>query len=372
METCMKISKVGICANFDDESEQVRRHHCMRRTCQACWPAWASRLSIRAAERIEAYTRLSKIKERLRHFVFSPPQAASIELLGTPGGYEKLRTRCYDMLRRTGMTAGTVVFHPYRVSADGKEMFRIAKKIDAGVAKHGIWSFLKRYGLVNSPCVYASPHFHIIGYGFLVRSDNFFASTGWVYKSIRTVVGRFDCKRVLFYQLSHAGVFGNAQSITYFGGISYRRMHCRVVKRTREPVLCPVCGGAVNECSGWRQDVFFDEDLGYLSWDLTWLDNDIHDPRVCDPNFPLTYSVVKRVYWMSTSKGEYWMVGHSDEYVELSRGENPMRACVPHVSLALNPHREHAFDWSHRVWIDDEGCEVGDTPPSGYGGTLIR
>ena len=84
-----------------------------------------------------------------------------------------------------------------------------------------------------------SPHFHLIVYGKVTNTTEFYnKSGGWFIKNkgdLKTEIDIFNCVR---YMLSHAGIKKGSHSIRYLGDISYRKL-----KVEKEPPSnqCPYC-----------------------------------------------------------------------------------------------------------------------------------
>jgi hypothetical protein len=145
------------------------------------------------------------------HVIVSPPKS----LWHLP--YEKLRSKMYQIAKKGGFRGGSAIFHPFR--------------------KH------PRQGW------YFSPHFHLIGYGWIVWDERLFKQTGWVMKN-RGI--RRSVEATAFYQISHCGLttkkeqsldgrmYRALHSITWFGKLAYNKL--RIPKEEREERVCPICG----------------------------------------------------------------------------------------------------------------------------------
>jgi len=84
---------------------------------------------------------------------------------------------------------------------------------------------------------YYSPHFHVIGYGWIVDVRQNYICSGYVVKNIgvrKTVEG------TIFYQLSHCGIDGKHHAVTWFGCLGYGKLHVKYVEK--EISVCPICG----------------------------------------------------------------------------------------------------------------------------------
>jgi len=112
------------------------------------------------------------------------------------------------MLKKVGCYGGTMIFHAYR---------------DKLIDDQKIW--------------YYSPHFHVVGYGWIAGADKTYQEHGWVIKNIGI---RKSVFQTLFYQLSHCALQKGKHCLTWFGDLSY---HNSILKVEDEPILslCPEC-----------------------------------------------------------------------------------------------------------------------------------
>ena len=83
-----------------------------------------------------------------------------------------------------------------------------------------------------------SPHFHIIGYGWIKGTKKLYQDTGWIVQNhrIRETVGG-----TAYYQLSHAGIRAGIHVVTWFGDLSWRALK-KIPEPPAEPETCPICG----------------------------------------------------------------------------------------------------------------------------------
>jgi len=79
-----------------------------------------------------------------RHFTFSPPQEAAIELVKTKSGFKRLKSKAIKLIKSSGIVGGVIIFHPFRVNKKKQ--------------------------------LYISPHFHVIGYGYIEETKIFINS----------------------------------------------------------------------------------------------------------------------------------------------------------------------------------------------------
>ena len=114
-----------------------------------------------------------------------------------------MRRKAIRIAKRAGMIGGCLIFHPYRQDDDNK-----------------LWRW--------------SPHFHIIGYGWI---NPVYKETGWIVRNHRV---RNNLGATAYYQLSHAGVKEGHHVITWFGTLSWAAL--RLPREIVEPETCPICG----------------------------------------------------------------------------------------------------------------------------------
>ena len=177
---------------------------CGRSTCPICYESWASR----EAHRIDY--RISQFKTRMKpiHVTVSPSRCDWALSVG------QMRKKAYVLARKVGFFGGSCIFHPFRQDDETKD-----------------WYF--------------SPHFHLIGFGWIKNVGENYRASGWVVKNVGV---RDSVQATAFYQLSHCGVYyGKARkhSVTWFGRLSYNKL--RVVPEKLENEVCPLCGGELRK-----------------------------------------------------------------------------------------------------------------------------
>jgi len=236
------------------------RVSCDQQFCPECWNRWAKKQTERALDRLKGYrdlfystnpkgTRLGKPK----HFVFSPdPDVVSkyikkwqrltnSDQYGYTMAMVKLRSKLIKIMRDHGLMGGLIIFHPYRIKDEIKDQLSRIK------SDKKYWILIRENAL-NLPTwqdyVYFSPHFHVISYGFIAKSNEFYNKTGWVYKNRGSLKKDEDIAGCLFYALSHAGVMDDKHTVTWFGSLSYNKMVREREKEwvEKEPVVCEKCG----------------------------------------------------------------------------------------------------------------------------------
>jgi len=213
----------------------VVQHSCHKPDCPICYDSWASRQATTSADRLFQAINLYR-KEgykietprgfypmgRIDHIVFSPPQDLAKELIKTPGGSRTLRTMAIDIMKNAGVVGGAIVFHPFRQNDIREPNFNPDMP-------EGVW--------------YESPHFHVIGCGFIDKSNDVYASTGWTYKKMDR---RATVQGTIKYTLTHCGIADGFQALTYFGLFSNNKIVVDTIEKVTEPIKCKACGEALH------------------------------------------------------------------------------------------------------------------------------
>lgn len=233
----------------------VAQHSCHKPDCPICYESWASRQASNTADRLIQAVKLyrkagykietpngSRIIGRIDHVVYSPPQDLAKQLIRTPGGARTLRSMAIDKIRSSGMVAGAIIFHPFRQNDPDEPNFNPEIPVYE-------W--------------YESPHFHVVGCGYLRKSNEFYDITGWAYKKMER---RETIKGTIKYTLTHCGIADGFQALTYFGLFSNNKIVVESIEKITEPIKCRACGEAlhlfrINETSE-GVEVDWNEDLG--------------------------------------------------------------------------------------------------------------
>ena len=177
------------------------KNSCHRPLCPKCWSVWANRECDNAKKRLDAYVLKNSGGKRLKpiHVIISVPHVDYG--LSLP----ELRKKSYRALKRVGLLGGMLIYHPKR------------KK------KAREWYF--------------SPHFHVIGYGWITDIRRNYVHSGYVVKNVGV---RKSVRGTVYYQLSHAGVSEKFHTVTWFGKLSYNKL--KVPRIEKEEQICPLCG----------------------------------------------------------------------------------------------------------------------------------
>ena len=169
---------------------------CYRAACMTCCKKWLARESNKSKRRIEKYEK--KSKKNVKHIILSVPRWEHY----TPK--KDLAKKAYKILKEISCIGGCIVFHSFRYNRDVKE-----------------W--------------YYSPHFHVLGFGWIENVVACYQKKGWVVKNKGTRESTFA---TIYYILSHAGIKKHNHSLIWFGDLSYSKL-----KVEKEPEInqCPCC-----------------------------------------------------------------------------------------------------------------------------------
>ena len=238
----------------------LRLKSCYRLSCPTCRDIAIARATKRAVERIEglmeAYEREGQKLGPISHCqlstapdspLFSPEALSSKE--GLNRAHQEARKLLQKYCRGYG---GILILHPWRqIHLDGSQCGRH----DCQKKHTWVWS----------------PHFHYIGVGWWIKSDEFYRLTGWTYTKFgygaRKRRDVKESQRSLFntlqYQLSHCGILVEGkeiydpdaklevpgtielaqvgQVVRYVGLFSNSKGGYRVVSKSFEVQACPHC-----------------------------------------------------------------------------------------------------------------------------------
>jgi len=177
------------------------RNSCHRPLCPKCWSDWANRECDNSKKRLDAFVLKKSNGKALKpiHVIVSVPN------LDYGLSLQKMRQKAYRALKRVGLLGGMLIYHPKRKR------------------KSGDWYF--------------SPHFHVIGYGWIRDTRKNYLHSGYVVKNVGV---RKSVRGTIYYQLSHAGISPKFHTVTWFGLLAYNKL--RVPNIEKESQICPLCG----------------------------------------------------------------------------------------------------------------------------------
>ena len=212
------------------------RRDCGRFECPVCYETWVAKSAKRIEHRFTEYADMRKkawkgFKLYPKHVTISLPQDMSQNELQSRMPY--YRARAYALLKRVGVHGGALMYHPYRWRC--WECGANRKMGRRECPKCGGVSFNQYY----------SPHFHVIGVGFVEgrKVKKVFVETGWVIKNING--SERSVFRTAQYQLSHCARRKGGRAFTWFGTLSYLKFKAKKYQALGEP--CPICGQYMEE-----------------------------------------------------------------------------------------------------------------------------
>lgn len=209
---------------------------CARKECPICYESWSGLEAERASYRLLNYAvsknlvrELYSIKDldkrsrfvdhafrsskrRVIHVIFSVPKSSYASEISV------LRGQLYKLAKKSGLFGGCVIFHPFRNKTKGKNE----------------WFF--------------SPHFHVLGFGWIRNTKDIYEKSGWIIKNAGV---RKSVHNTLMYQLSHAGVHKDVHVVTWFGALSYNKLKIEPIPEVKP--VCPLCESELEElvfCGG--------------------------------------------------------------------------------------------------------------------------
>jgi len=190
---------------------QNKRLTCKSAKCSVCWDSWLVRESSRVTERIDEFRMLGERKGFRSttpiHVIVSPPKW--IRNLS----WTELKKTFRKMVKRAGIIGGVSMFHAGRLSSDKKTWFY-------------------------------SPHFHMIGFGWVVNTNKISSEEGWVIKNKGIRKTSAEVYSTVAYLLSHTAIAKGIHSVTWFGDLSYSAKYASELKREieeSEADRCPYC-----------------------------------------------------------------------------------------------------------------------------------
>ena len=134
---------------------------CFRADCEKCCFKWLGRSASKSTKRMKLYEKQSK--KIAKHIIISVPD----------WDYDKpkkeLALKAYQVLKEVKADSGLIIFHPFRYHKDSD-----------------MW--------------YYSPHFHVIGFGWVDNVAETYNKYGYVIKNLGIRETLFG---TIYYQLSH-------------------------------------------------------------------------------------------------------------------------------------------------------------------------
>ena len=212
------------------------KRSCNRAECPTCYESWAGIAAHRIVERIDA-ARKKLMAQGFKwlkpvHLIVSPPPKIYYRSM------DELRRIGYKIAKEVGFVGGCCIVHPFReacqICGESKEFH--GERCEKCGSSQFQWYF--------------SPHFHLIGFGWIAYEQVVKAHkrTGWISRDAGV---RDSVLATAWYQLGHAGVSKAHHTVTWFGVSAYNKL--RVPKIPPELELCPLCGSELEDLA-WGGD----------------------------------------------------------------------------------------------------------------------
>ena len=176
---------------------------CFRADCELCFEKWLARESSKATRRTEKYEEQSK--KHAKHIIISAPEYEYGK------SKKELAETARMILKKVYCEGGSMIFHAYRYNKETRT-----------------W--------------YWSPHFHVIGFGWINQVAEAYSKHGWVIKNKGTRESVFS---TYYYLLSHCGIKKNNHALVWFGDLSYSKL--KVEDYENENKFCPYCSEELQE-----------------------------------------------------------------------------------------------------------------------------
>jgi hypothetical protein len=270
-QSCGQVIKWIACGADPTHWKRPLVDHCDRVECPVCWTYWGMKQSKRMADRLRGYVDSSEKQgfawhktnaQNLRHWVFSPPEGTILPEMQ----YQGIKNIAKAQILDAGATGGVYATHLWRIREEIKtDLLTFIKsfKLSEEEREKKFWQCARedvlQLGSWREYC-YWSPHFHVVGFGYLENSRELHSRTGWVYKLIRNVRIQKERKpdgvddqiaALCFYIISHAAYQWQKKIPSWFGCCTPRNL-----KKDGDPVpsefdgmklVCPKCQAYIVE-----------------------------------------------------------------------------------------------------------------------------
>lgn len=183
---------------------------CKRSRCPVCYPDWA---------------RETAKKDEKRILAFRPYRYAKvIHITVSPSVPDEDGRKAQAVAKMAGFLGGSSYIHPFRERCG---LCGLDKARCQCLKFQGVW--------------YYSPHWHMVGYGWIKKTASIYEETGWLVKNKGI---RESVYGTIFYLLTHAGVSivegkGRKNTVTWFGALSFNKFHHKPLRIKRK--VCPLC-----------------------------------------------------------------------------------------------------------------------------------
>lgn len=245
------IRNANACDRMDPEAKDAGDHDrfvtvytCNNHSCEcpACTRKWINRRAPAAAARVigSVYWHEGVSADPV-HVTLSPPPNERAPLwegmeMDTGAVMKIARQKARKTAKKAGIRGGVLVFHAHRCKFQNDAKGRYD----------------------NSPLVW-SPHWHVVGGGWVIGTRAIYEETGWVVVNHGV---RFDTEGSIRYLMDHCAWVENGDALTYFGYATAHKTRVKKLESFFEACRCKGCGSTVTRYPVHAGDVRWDEPLG--------------------------------------------------------------------------------------------------------------
>lgn len=230
---------------------KVVHNSCKKLQCPICYQESLNLNALRTSKRFKdikrTFRKSYRIKLKYFHISFNTMYPITDFI-----SYKKYKKKLITILRKEGLH-GSLVFHAWR-------------HINEYIKINGCYVKDIQYN-PKVPKMRVFPHFHFIGTGYLINSDQFKSKYGFTYTKMenpRTRIERlrqekkgilipkvYEIKNskeiysLIHYLLSHSAIINNTHTLTWFGAFSYNQLQKTIIKEVKLKELCPKCHSTI-------------------------------------------------------------------------------------------------------------------------------
>lgn len=225
------------CENHKLKSIEITYNRCGKLDCKTCYTSTASKQAIKINEKTREFKRLAENNYvrvgRVIHLTVSPKKALITSKLRSYDMFLKFRKSAYKMLKLSGIHSGFIFTHVWSITCRdcGKDESECTC-----VGDNLYWEI--------------SPHFHIIGYGYLLNTTEFKALyKDWI---VRNFGRRDDAYETALYLLTHCAIWRKPNgklkpAYEPFGELHPKRFKTISSKVVSVPKKCPRCKSVMKQ-----------------------------------------------------------------------------------------------------------------------------
>ena len=232
---------------YNKHYAQHEQKSCKTASCPLCFVDWINRQANRSTRRFLKYTENREF--HFRHIVLSPPQNQAKNQ-----NHNSLKKWLNKTLKVANIKTAAIVYHPFRFQDNQKSM------------------------------PYVSPHFHLIVYGKITNTTEFYNKTNWLIKNKGDLKKELDIFNCMRYLLSHSGIKKRTHTIRYLGDISYRKLKVEKEPSTHD---CPHCNLPLTIFRRIKSSKSLDPPIDHVGlWDSSCFEIVVIDDLDNEPRIP--------------------------------------------------------------------------------------